>query len=180
LRNNSQIQIKPADQDPVSSGVIPGGGVFRRATKMLQELDKELSNTERQGAAQNPSSAPVTTPLPVQIKGARTWAAADCSEYYSKRPIQYPQTTAPSDAEIRDEPQQNRHDAQKHCIGDANKRPARSRWQPAADVDDAAQRISRYLLRQLIRSSPRWSAADLAGRRALVAGREDPRAQAAS
>ena len=55
-------------------GMVPGGGVFRRATEMLRELGNELSNAETQGVAQsNPSTVgasetPPSKPIPVQIQ----------------------------------------------------------------------------------------------------------------
>ncbi len=49
-------------------GMVPGGGVFSRTADMLRELGKELSKDEAQGAAQTTPSAPVTKPVPVQIQ----------------------------------------------------------------------------------------------------------------
>jgi predicted PurR-regulated permease PerM len=55
-------------------GMIPGGGVFRRATEMFRDLGKELSNAETQGAAtSNPSANGAAEtqspkPIPVQIR----------------------------------------------------------------------------------------------------------------
>jgi len=55
-------------------GMIPGGGVFRRATEMFRDLGKELSNEETQGAAtSNPSANGAAEtqslkPIPVQIR----------------------------------------------------------------------------------------------------------------
>jgi predicted PurR-regulated permease PerM len=49
-------------------GRVPGGGVFRRATETLQELGRELTNAESQekrGIAPSVSSA---KPVPVQIE----------------------------------------------------------------------------------------------------------------
>jgi len=62
----TKIRLLPA--------IIPGGGVFHRATEMLRELGNELSNTENQGAARGNSSAngasdtPSPNPIPVQIR----------------------------------------------------------------------------------------------------------------
>src|SRR5271163_1693933 len=55
-------------------GMVPGGGVFRRATEMFRELNRELSNAEAQGAAKSAPSAtgasetPPIKPIPVQIQ----------------------------------------------------------------------------------------------------------------
>jgi predicted PurR-regulated permease PerM len=54
-------------------GIVPGGGVFRRATEMFRELSKELSRAETQGApestrsASGASEAQPTKPMPVQV-----------------------------------------------------------------------------------------------------------------
>jgi predicted PurR-regulated permease PerM len=60
-------------------GMVPGGGVFHRATEMLRELGNELSKAETQGGAQNnpstsgpsttgPAETPPSKPIPVQIQ----------------------------------------------------------------------------------------------------------------
>ncbi|MGA7867037.1 MAG: AI-2E family transporter [Stellaceae bacterium] len=49
-------------------GIVPGGGVFRRVTNMLRELGTELSKEEAQGTANTVRSAPLTKPIPVQIE----------------------------------------------------------------------------------------------------------------
>ena len=62
----TKIRLLPA--------IIPGGGVFHRATEMLRELGNELSNAENQGAARGNSSTngasdtPSPNPIPVQIR----------------------------------------------------------------------------------------------------------------
>src|SRR5438552_5203845 len=54
-------------------GMVPGGGSFRRATKTLRELGKELSKAETQSAAEGTPSAtgasepPPAKPVPVQV-----------------------------------------------------------------------------------------------------------------
>jgi predicted PurR-regulated permease PerM len=54
-------------------GMVPGGGVYRRATEMFRELSKELSRAETQGAAETTRSAPSASepqpakPIPVQV-----------------------------------------------------------------------------------------------------------------
>ncbi len=51
-------------------GMVPGGGVFRRASKTLQELGKELSRAETQRPAEGSPGASEpqpTKPIPVQI-----------------------------------------------------------------------------------------------------------------
>ena len=49
-------------------GMVPGGGVFRRATEMLRELRNELYTTEPQNPPNPAPSAPATKPVPVQIQ----------------------------------------------------------------------------------------------------------------
>jgi predicted PurR-regulated permease PerM len=50
-------------------GIAPGGdGVFRRATQTLQGLGKELSNAQGQAKPDTAPSASATKPLPVQIE----------------------------------------------------------------------------------------------------------------
>jgi predicted PurR-regulated permease PerM len=49
-------------------GMVPGGGVFRRVTEMLRELGRELSNEQNQAPASASPSAPATKPVPVQIQ----------------------------------------------------------------------------------------------------------------
>ena len=50
-------------------GMAPGGdGVFRRATQTLQGLGKELSNAQGQAKPDTAPSASTTKPLPVQIE----------------------------------------------------------------------------------------------------------------
>jgi len=62
----TKIRLLPA--------IIPGGGLFHRATEMFRELGNELSNAENQGAARGNSSAngasdtPSPDPIPVQIR----------------------------------------------------------------------------------------------------------------
>jgi len=62
----TKIRLLPA--------IIPGGGLFHRATEMLRELGNELSNAQNQGAARGNSSAngasdnPSPNPIPVQIR----------------------------------------------------------------------------------------------------------------
>src|SRR5438270_5232995 len=54
-------------------GMVPGGGIFRRATKALRELGKELSRAETQGVAEStpsaggPSEPQPAKPIPVQV-----------------------------------------------------------------------------------------------------------------
>src|SRR5215813_2914091 len=48
--------------------MVPGGGVFRRAPATLQELGKELTNADRQGTANSAPSALAAKPVPVQIE----------------------------------------------------------------------------------------------------------------
>jgi predicted PurR-regulated permease PerM len=49
-------------------GMVPGGGVFRRATETLQALGKELTNAESQGKRGNAPSVSSAKPVPVQIE----------------------------------------------------------------------------------------------------------------
>ncbi len=57
-------------------GMVPGGGIFGRATKTLRELGKELSRAETQGTADGTPSASGATepqpakPIPVQSRRA--------------------------------------------------------------------------------------------------------------
>lgn len=54
-------------------GMVPGGGVYRRATEIFRELSKELSRAEGQGAGESTRSAseafepPPAKPMPVQV-----------------------------------------------------------------------------------------------------------------
>src|SRR5436305_6632311 len=54
-------------------GMVPGGGVFRRATQALRELGKEISKAETQTAAEStpsatgPSEPQPAKPIPVQV-----------------------------------------------------------------------------------------------------------------
>jgi predicted PurR-regulated permease PerM len=54
-------------------GLVPGSGVFRRATEMLRELGTELSNPQIQGGPQSSRSAPGVAepqqakPIPVEV-----------------------------------------------------------------------------------------------------------------
>jgi predicted PurR-regulated permease PerM len=55
-------------------GMVPGGGVFRRATDMFRELGKELSQAQVQDTSKSAPSAPgvsepsATKPIPVQVQ----------------------------------------------------------------------------------------------------------------
>lgn len=49
-------------------GMVPGGGVFGRATETLQDLGKELTNADSPGKADGARSAPATKPVPVRIE----------------------------------------------------------------------------------------------------------------
>ena len=47
-------------------GMVPGGGIFRRATKTLRDLGKELSKAETQGAPSAPSATGASESQPVK------------------------------------------------------------------------------------------------------------------
>jgi predicted PurR-regulated permease PerM len=49
-------------------GMVSGRGVFARATKTLQDLGKELASTDGKGKTENDRSASAARPLPVQIQ----------------------------------------------------------------------------------------------------------------
>jgi predicted PurR-regulated permease PerM len=61
-RDNLQAKVRSLP------GMGSGGGVFGRATKTLQDLGKELANADNQGKAENARSASAARPVPVQIE----------------------------------------------------------------------------------------------------------------
>ena len=62
------VRLMMANNAACSGTESPGDGVFRRATETLQGLGKELSNAQGQGKPDTAPSASATKPLPVQIE----------------------------------------------------------------------------------------------------------------
>jgi predicted PurR-regulated permease PerM len=132
-------------------GMVPGGGVYRRATEMFRELSKELSRAQTQGAAETTRSAPSASepqpakPIPIQVVEPESGPLQIVQGIIG--PLLQPMATGGlvivfvimillEREELRDRLLRlaGRHDL--HRTTEA--------------MNDAAQRISRYLLSQLV------------------------------
>ena len=133
-------------------GIIPGGGVFRRAAAMLHELRRELAKSEVQNAAPaSPPSPPgasvgvPTTPIPVEIRQPEPGPLQIVETILG--PLLGPLAIAGLVIVFVILILLEREDLRDRLLRLAGRGDLH---RTTAAMDDAAQRISRYLLRQLV------------------------------
>ena len=132
-------------------GMVPGGGIFRRATKMLRELGKELSRAETQGAAESAPSAagasgpPPAKPIPVQVMDPEPGPLQIVQSIIG--PLLQPMAAGGLVIVFVIMILLEREDLRDRLLRLAGRRDLHRTTEA---MNDAAQRISRYLLSQLV------------------------------
>ena len=126
-------------------GMVPGGGVFSRVTNMLRELGTELSKEEKQGTANTAPSAPLTKPIPVQIEEPEPGPLQIVQSIIG--PLLQPLAAGGLVVVFVIMILLEREDLRDRLLRLAGRHDLH---RTTAAMDDAAQRISRYLLSQLI------------------------------
>ena len=132
-------------------GMVPGGGVYRRATEMFRELSTELSRVGTQGAAESPRSAtgapepqPVK-PMPVQVVEAEPGPLQIVESIIG--PLLQPMAAGGLVIVFVIMILLEREDLRDRLLRLAGRRDLHRTTEA---MNDAAQRISRYLLSQLV------------------------------
>jgi predicted PurR-regulated permease PerM len=138
-------------------GIIPGGGVFRRATETLRQLSRELSNVQNQANVQNQGGAqstPATTgtsepppikPTPVQVVAPELGPLQIVQSMIG--PLLQPLAAAGLVVVFVIMILLEREDLRDRLLRLAGRGDLHRTTEA---MNDAAQRISRYLLSQLI------------------------------
>ncbi len=132
-------------------GMVPGGGIFRRASKMLRELGKELSRAETQGAAQSAPSATGASelqpakPMPVQVIEPEPGPLQIVQSIIG--PLLQPMAAGGLVIVFVIMILLEREDLRDRLLRLAGRRDLHRTTEA---MNDAAQRISRYLLSQLV------------------------------
>ena len=132
-------------------GMVPGGGVYRRATEMFRELSTELSRVGTQGAAESPRSAtgapepqPVK-PMPVQVVEAEPGPLQIVESIIG--PLLQPMAAGGLVIVFVIMILLEREDLRDRLLRLAGRRDLHRTTEA---MNDAVQRISRYLLSQLV------------------------------
>ena len=132
-------------------GMIPGGGIFRRATNTLRELGKELSKAETQGAVESSRSATGTSepqpakPIPVQVVEPELGPLQIVQSIIG--PLLQPMAAGGLVIVFVIMILLEREDLRDRLLRLAGRRDLPRTTEA---MNDAAQRISRYLLSQLV------------------------------
>ncbi len=129
-------------------GIVPGGGVFRRAVQTLQDLGKELANSESRGAPQTDSpsaTAPPPKPIPVQIQEPESGPLQIVESVVG--PLLQPMAAAGLVVVFVIMILLEREDLRDRLLRLAGRGDLHRTTEA---MNDAAQRISRYLLSQLV------------------------------
>ena len=132
-------------------GMVPGGGVFRRATEMLRELGKELSTAGTQSTAKgapavnDPPGTPVPKPIPVQIQEPEPGPLQIVQSILG--PLLQPMAAGGLVIVFVIMILLEREDLRDRLLRLAGRHDLHRTTEA---MNDAAQRISRYLLSQLI------------------------------
>ena len=129
-------------------GIVPGGGVFSRVTNMLRELGTELSKEEAQGTASTVRSAPLslpTKPIPVQIEEPEPGPLQIVQSIIG--PLLQPMAAGGLVIVFVIMILLEREDLRDRLLRLAGRHDLHRTTEA---MNDAAQRISRYLLSQLI------------------------------
>ena len=132
-------------------GMVPGGGIFRRASKTLRELGKELSRAETQGAAQSAPSATGASelqpakPIPVQVIEPESGSLQIVQSIIG--PLLQPMAAGGLVIVFVIMILLEREDLRDRLLRLAGRRDLHRTTEA---MNDAAQRISRYLLSQLV------------------------------
>ena len=133
-------------------GIVPGGGVFRRAAQTLQELGKELANSESPGPPQttgrstsDASASPPPKPIPVQIQEPPSGPLQIVQGIVG--PLLQPMAAAGLVVVFVIMILLEREDLRDRLLRLAGRRDLHRTTEA---MNDAAQRISRYLLSQLV------------------------------
>ena len=133
------------------SGVVPGGGIFQRVTKTLRELGKELSRAEAQSAAQNTPPATGASepqpakPIPVQVVEPEPGPLQIVQSIIG--PLLQPMAAGGLVIVFVIMILLEREDLRDRFLRLAGRRDLHRTTEA---MNDAAQRISRYLLSQLV------------------------------
>ena len=132
-------------------GIVPGGGVFRRATETLRQLSRELSNVQTQGGAQSTpattgiSESPSIKPTPVQVVAPELGPLQIVESIIG--PLLQPLAAAGLVVVFVIMILLEREDLRDRVLRLAGRGDLHRTTEA---MNDAAQRISRYLLSQLI------------------------------
>jgi predicted PurR-regulated permease PerM len=133
-------------------GIVPGGGVFRRAVQTLEELGKELANsanpaTPQPGgpSASDTSTAPPPKPIPVQIREPEAGPLQIVQSIVG--PLLQPMAAAGLVIVFVIMILLEREDLRDRLLRLAGRGDLHRTTEA---MNDAAQRISRYLLSQLV------------------------------
>jgi predicted PurR-regulated permease PerM len=133
-------------------GVVPGGGVFHRVTSLVQELSRELTQSETQIAKSandrsgiGTSSVEPTKPVPVEIRGPDFAPLQIVQSIVG--PLLQPLAMAGLVIVFVIMFLLEREDLRDRVLRLAGRRDLH---RTTVAMDDAARRISRYLLRQLV------------------------------
>ena len=132
-------------------GIVPGGGVYRRATEMFRELSKELSRVGTQGAAESPRSATgapepqPAKPMPVQVVEPEPGPLQIVESIIG--PLLQPMAAGGLVIVFVIMILLEREDLRDRLLRLAGRRDLHRTTEA---MNDAAQRISRYLLSQLV------------------------------
>ncbi|HEX4614679.1 MAG TPA: AI-2E family transporter [Stellaceae bacterium] len=132
-------------------GMVSGGGIFRRASKMLRELGKELSRAETQGAAESTRSATTASepqpakPIPVQLAEPEPGPLQIVQGIIG--PLLQPMAAGGLVIVFVIMILLEREDLRDRLLRLAGRRDLHRTTEA---MNDAAQRISRYLLSQLV------------------------------
>jgi predicted PurR-regulated permease PerM len=132
--------------------IVPGGGVFRRAAQTLQELGKELANSGSQGTAQSggastsdTSTVPPPKPIPVQLQEPQSGPLQIVQSVVG--PLLQPMAAAGLVIVFVIMILLEREDLRDRLLRLAGRRDLHRTTEA---MNEAAQRISRYLVSQLV------------------------------
>ena len=126
-------------------GMMPGGGVFRRATETVQELGKELANADNQAKTETSRSVSTAKPVPVQIEEPEPGTLQLVQSIAG--PLLQPITAAGLVVVFVILILLEREDLRDRLLRLAGRHDLHRTTEA---MNDASQRISRYLLCQLI------------------------------
>ena len=132
-------------------GMVPGGGIFRRATNTLRELGKELSKAQIQSTAENTPSATAASepqpakPIPVQVVEPEPGPLQILQSIIG--PLLQPMAAGGLVIVFIIMILLEREDLRDRLLRLAGRRDLHRTTEA---MNDAAQRISRYLMSQLV------------------------------